>query len=94
MYFLYKNEYRIFKPVETALRKGLMYKGEIERMDQFGLLYIYTWKCHKETPCIDILKKQKCHFFLLQKCGAGGENRSCLGWGWYQWERGGCGEKV
>jgi hypothetical protein len=22
-YFLYKNEYRIFKPVETTIRKGL-----------------------------------------------------------------------
>jgi hypothetical protein len=29
--------------------------------------YIYTWKCHKETPCIDILNKQKCHFFPFSK---------------------------
>jgi hypothetical protein len=28
MYFLYKNEYKIFKPVETTIRKGLKYKEE------------------------------------------------------------------
>jgi hypothetical protein len=27
MYFLYKNEYRIFKPVEITIRRGLRYKG-------------------------------------------------------------------
>jgi hypothetical protein len=31
-------------------------------MNQFGLQYIYTWKCHNETPCIAILNKQKCLF--------------------------------
>jgi hypothetical protein len=39
----------------------------------------YIWKCHKETPCIDILNKQKCHFFLKQTQRTGGQNRSCLG---------------
>jgi ferredoxin-like protein FixX len=29
-------------------------------MRLLGILYIYTWKCHNETPCIDILNKQKC----------------------------------
>jgi hypothetical protein len=24
---------------------------------------ICTWKCHKETPCVATLNKQKCHFF-------------------------------
>jgi hypothetical protein len=28
MYFLYKNEYRIFKPVEITIRRGLRQKGE------------------------------------------------------------------
>jgi hypothetical protein len=28
MYFLYKNEYRIFKPAEITIRKGLQQKGE------------------------------------------------------------------
>jgi hypothetical protein len=32
MYFLYKNEYRIFKPVETGVERR-----KIERMKQFGL---------------------------------------------------------
>jgi hypothetical protein len=31
MYFLYKNEYRIFKPVEITIRKGLRKKVEKER---------------------------------------------------------------
>jgi hypothetical protein len=28
MYFLYKNEYRIFKPAEITIRRGLRQKGE------------------------------------------------------------------
>jgi hypothetical protein len=28
MYFLYKNEYRIFKPVEVIVRRGIRQKGE------------------------------------------------------------------
>jgi hypothetical protein len=28
MYFLYKNEYRIFKPVEISIRRGVRQKGE------------------------------------------------------------------
>jgi hypothetical protein len=28
MYFLYKNEYRIFKSVEVTIRRGLKEKGE------------------------------------------------------------------
>jgi hypothetical protein len=31
MYSLYKNEYRIFKPVEITIRRGLRYKGEKSR---------------------------------------------------------------
>jgi hypothetical protein len=30
MYFLYNNEYRIFKPSEITVRRGLRYKGEKE----------------------------------------------------------------
>jgi hypothetical protein len=49
-------------------------------MNQFGLQYIYTWKCFKETPYVIILNKQKCHFsFLLENCRTSGWNRSCLG---------------
>jgi hypothetical protein len=28
MYFLYKYEYRIFKPVEISIRRGVRQKGE------------------------------------------------------------------
>jgi hypothetical protein len=31
MYFLYKNEYRIFKPVEIIIGRALRYKGEKQR---------------------------------------------------------------
>jgi RNase P subunit RPR2 len=69
MYFLYKNEYRIFKLVETTslvYKKGTkVERRKIEEMNQIGLSYIYTWKYHKEIPCVAILNKQKCHFFLL-----------------------------
>jgi hypothetical protein len=32
-------------------------------------IYTYTWKCHKETPWVDVLSKQKCHLFFLYKIG-------------------------
>jgi hypothetical protein len=31
------------------------------------IIYIYTWKCHKEMPCVALLNKQKCHFFSFYK---------------------------
>jgi hypothetical protein len=60
---------------------------------------IYKWKCHKETPCAAILKKQAYHFFsyffLIQNQRTGGQNKSCLGEeGWYLWEGGRGGEMV
>jgi hypothetical protein len=30
-------------------------------------VYIYTWKCHKKTPCVVILKKPRCHYFSFTK---------------------------
>jgi hypothetical protein len=62
MYLLYKNEYRIFKPVEITIRKKVE-RRKIEDMNQFKLKYIYTRKCHKESPCRAILNKQKMSFF-------------------------------
>jgi hypothetical protein len=58
-----------------------------------------VWKCHKETPRVAIVNKQKCHFFFLSF--AKSENRRVeqvlpggrLG-GWYQWEGRGGGERV
>jgi hypothetical protein len=52
-------------------------------MNQLGLLYIYTWKCHKETPWVAtfISNNLKSHFLNLfslffyeieeQECGTG-----------------------
>jgi hypothetical protein len=42
-------------------------RRKMEGMNQFGLQYICTRKCHYETPCIVILNKQK--MFLYQKRG-------------------------
>jgi hypothetical protein len=44
---------------------------------------------------VAILNKQTnvSGFFLIQNWRTGGLNRSCLGV-WYQWEEGGCGERV
>jgi hypothetical protein len=36
MYFLYKNEYRIFKPVEIAIKGAKVERGKMEEMNQFG----------------------------------------------------------
>jgi hypothetical protein len=44
MYFLYKNEYGIFKPVEINKRRGTkIERRTIEGMNKFGLLYIYIY---------------------------------------------------
>jgi hypothetical protein len=37
IYFLYKNEYRIFKPVKITMRKRLMWKGDPVQ----GIMHIY-----------------------------------------------------
>jgi hypothetical protein len=53
-------------------------------MMQFGLQYVYTWKCHDENPCIVILNKQKCLFFK-----SGGTGRKTVSvWGLVQMVRG------
>jgi hypothetical protein len=51
------------------------------------------WKCHKETPCVSILNKQKCHFFSFTKS----ENRKMekvLSGGIIPVGVGGCGERL
>jgi hypothetical protein len=35
-------------------------------MSPFGLEYIYTWNCHKKTPCIAILNKLFFSFTKLE----------------------------
>jgi hypothetical protein len=57
------KEYRISKSIKTHNKKGTMIE-EKQEMNQFRLLYMYTQKQHKETPCIAILNK---HFFFFTK---------------------------
>jgi hypothetical protein len=40
---------------------------KIRGINQLGSKYTYTWKYHKEIPCVAIFtsNKQKCHFFLF-----------------------------
>jgi hypothetical protein len=59
-------------------------------MNTFGLLYIYTWRCHSETPCIRDLKQTKNAFFQKWRI------KSKIGpvWGLVPVRRGGYKEKV
>jgi hypothetical protein len=56
------------------------------------IIHIYTWKCHKEIPCIGISNKQK-NFFFLQNQRTGKLNNFCPG-NFYQWEWGRCRKRV
>jgi hypothetical protein len=63
-------------------------------MNQFRLLYIYIWKCHKEAPCVATLNKQKFFFSFFYKIGEQ-KGEPVPAWGiWYQWERGGGKERA
>jgi hypothetical protein len=55
-------------------------------MNQFGLEYIYTWKCHKETPCVVILNKNVLFFFIYKIREQEGGTGLAWGQGWYQWK--------
>jgi CRISPR/Cas system endoribonuclease Cas6 (RAMP superfamily) len=51
---------------ETTIGKRLNVEvRKLEKMNRLGLQYIYSWKNHKETPCVAtfISNKQKCQFF-------------------------------
>jgi hypothetical protein len=54
----------LLKPPKKGIK---VERRKIEEMNQFRLKYIYTWKCHKETPYVAILTKQKHHFFSFIK---------------------------
>jgi hypothetical protein len=42
MYFLYKDEYRVFKPVKNHHKKDIkVERRKIEGMNQFRISYIY-----------------------------------------------------
>jgi hypothetical protein len=65
MYSLVKNEYIIFKPVENHHKKGIkVERSKMEEMNQNRAIIPILMKRHKETPCVAILNKQKCLFFL------------------------------
>jgi hypothetical protein len=50
-------------------------------MNQIGLQYIPTYKCHKEAPCVAILNKQKCLFFLSFAKSENRKAEQALPWG-------------
>jgi hypothetical protein len=46
VYFLYKNEYRIFKPVEITVRRGLGRRKEKNREDEpIWVHRTLSWEC-------------------------------------------------
>jgi hypothetical protein len=51
-------------------------------MNQIRLSYLYTWKCHKETPCVAISKSKNVIFssFFLYKIRKQ-ESRTGPDWG-------------
>jgi hypothetical protein len=79
-YSLYKNEYRIFKPVETTIRKGLRYKEEKQKCTILGYNTYIHGSAQGKSLC-SYLKHEKCHYFSFTKL----ENRRAesviLGWG-------------
>jgi hypothetical protein len=82
MYVLYEYEYRIFKPVEITIRRGL-YRKEKNRGDEpIQVVILAYMEMSHETPCTAISNKQKCFvLFCFQKQRIGRQNRSCLGAG-------------
>jgi hypothetical protein len=93
--------YRSLYPTEEVEKTlNLLINGnKISSFYQIRLQYIYTWECHKETPCEANLKQAKVSFFwfsfYLYKIR---EQEGGIGpaWGiWYQWQGwGGGGEMV
>jgi hypothetical protein len=63
MHFLYKNEYRIFKPVEITIRRDL--RKEKNKGDEpiWVVIHIHV-EISLETNCTAISNKQKCLFLL------------------------------
>jgi hypothetical protein len=84
IYFLYKNEYRTFKPVEITIRNELRRKVE-NRGEELIQVIIYTY--------IEMSQWNSLHSYLIQTVFSqkwtGRLNSSCLGVG-----SGGSGEEV
>jgi hypothetical protein len=71
MYFLYKNEYRSFKLIETTIRKGLKkkekYKGNEPKQ---ATIHVYMEVPHGNSLC-SYLKQAKMSFLFLFFCKIG-----------------------
>jgi hypothetical protein len=88
MYFLYKNEYRIFKPIEITIRRGLRYKGEKKEV----IIHIYM-EMSQWNSLYSYLKQTKMSFFrnseqegksgpalVVGPSGKGEDIRKVCGW--------------
>jgi hypothetical protein len=67
------------EPVEITTRREVRQKGEKQSTwtnlsSNTYNIYIYTWKCHSETPCRAILNKNT----FFEKWRTGRQNRSYL----------------
>jgi hypothetical protein len=82
MYYLYKNEYRIFKPIEITTQRGLRYKGENEENEPIPvMIHIFMDMSQGKSRCNYLKQTKMSPFFFFYKNGEG-QNRSCLGI-WY-----------
>jgi hypothetical protein len=61
------NEYRIFKPVEITIRRGLRYKEKNRGDEPIRIIIHIYMEMSQGNSCIAILNKQKCHFFFCYK---------------------------
>jgi hypothetical protein len=61
MYFLYKNEYRNFKPAEITI------KGEKWRREPILVIIHIHMEMSQRNQSIATLNKQKCYFLQKQK---------------------------
>jgi hypothetical protein len=88
MYSLFKNEGRI----RRKEKENKVERRKMEKMSQFRIQYINTWRCYNETLYIDVLNKKKSLFFSKMEDR---KVKQVLSGGWYQWEgediRKGCG---
>jgi hypothetical protein len=67
MYFLHIYLYGTLKPVEVILGRGRGKKKNNRGDDpNWHTLYIYTWKCHRETP-VQLLHANKNFKKKIQK---------------------------
>jgi hypothetical protein len=62
LYSLFKNEYGIFKPDKTTIRRGQGRKKK-NRDEPIRLQQIYTYICRKDTTCVPDIKQTKMSFF-------------------------------